>query len=135
LSARLRGERGKGEGDVLVEGPGDGDAEDKCLESVLESDAQPVIGDPATGDSLSKGDAQACAEDEHGVGERKRDRVARHELRKGKLEEVAGSLIRANVGAHGEEEEGDPEECEEALPPGEIASQFEAVSLDVDDVP
>jgi len=81
----------------------------------LYDDAGPVVAYPAAADGACEGHAEAGAEDEDGIGEREGAGVTGDESGKVEAQWIAAGVDAAHVGAYGGDEEGYPEEGEEAL--------------------
>ncbi len=97
-----------------MERPCDSHTQNSRLPEMLEDDAEVVVAYPAFGHGVSEGDAEAGIQDEHGVGDGERDRVAREHGRELEVEDVAVCLDATDICADDEEEEGYPEDSEEA---------------------
>lgn len=89
---------------------------------MLDDDPERIIVDPSSFEGFGEWHAETSTEDEDGVAERKSQCISREHSRETEIESVAAGLITSDVGSDGEEEDGDPKECEETLTSSRMVS-------------
>lgn len=109
------------------EGPLDRGKEDSRLEGVLDDDSCPIVLEPVVLQRQSKGDADACREDEQRVTPCQGNRILGEAGGEVKAKGNAASFNALDIGLNGEDEDGDPEE-------GEKTPEFVGGGLVISDV-